>query len=165
MILNIIVDILILSKEVIIIPYIDKIKLGPGETSEDSIDVYLDLRLKGLTESKTKLELNDVDYPIGYFDEETIDVFKQGLTTVQNLHALLGHGVKPSDENYKASSNNFADKVIAAFNDNPYQIKSIIESFDEVMMDSSEVHMFDEEDRRIIQEQIEELNNNSAYKK
>lgn len=151
--------------EVITIVYVGSLRVGPGDTTQDAIDTYLDLRLKGLTNSDTTIDVNDASYPVGLFNEDTIDLFKLGLVTVSNLHTLLGHGVKAGSEEYKRHANFFVEKLIAELKDNPYKISEIIESFDEVMLTSSEIHMFDNEDRERIAEQLRNLKSTDSIKK
>lgn len=147
--------------------YVGIIKVGIGETIQDAIKLYMELSSQNHTNSETKIELNDINYPIGLFKEDSIDLFIAGVTTVNNLHILLDKGETKESERFKKTANYYAETLIERFKDDPYRIKEILTEFNNIMSKQTEkqIPMFDEEQRKTISEQLQQLTNNDNMKK
>ena len=49
--------------------YVEVLGLNPGQTVNDAIETFLNLQLQGLTDDNTIVDVNDREYPIGFFNE------------------------------------------------------------------------------------------------
>ncbi len=113
--------------------YVKTIKLEPGEFLSNSIDTFLKLSEAGMTRRDTCIDLNGVEYPIGLFGKDNIDLFKLGLTTMQNMQVILGQGASQERDVFKEQARTFADKIIEGFADDPYTAEAVLEKFDTIM--------------------------------
>lgn len=144
-------------------PYINVVKVEPGDTMDRCVDKYLILQEGGLTDEFTVIELNGNQYPVGYFNRDNIDMFNLGRVTLSNLHALLGHGATPNNEQYKQHGLYFAEQIIERFQDDPGKAEAILKAFDELFAATTRpepnkpgMPMFDEEAKAQIRVALEE---------
>lgn len=136
--------------------YVEVIGLLPGDTVTDAIDTYLDLKLKGLTADYTVVDVNGQGYPIGYFDEDNIELFKLGVTTLNNISFLVDKGSDELGEEYKTHTNYFIDQLFEKY-EKTYKIESILREFSEIAATSKHT-LLDEEQWNSVHQRIEELN-------
>ncbi len=132
--------------------YVESIGVLPGQSVEDAIDLYLDLNKQGLTTTWTVVKGNTSDFPIGYFDEDTIDLFKLGITTVNNIIFLVNRGHEPLDSECQVHTNYFIEQLLEKYKDLD-DIPSILRSFEEISKNSGNP-LFTEEQWDYIKEQI-----------
>lgn len=148
--------------------YVKIIEPEQGESLDESIKTYLDLNLRGLTKEGTILGSADRPYPIGYFNEETIGLFKSGLQTVNQLSSIMSPGGSRDHDAYKTCANQFAQTIFSEYKckdwDKSWRIRKILEGFDNITTQTIGIPMFDEEAKEIIRQQIDELDrqNNMA---
>ena len=142
-------------------PTIKSIGANPGDSLNDCIETYLTLQPTHVTSETTVINFNDIDYPVGYFDKDNIELFKLGFTTISNLHSLISHGYSVDSKEYKGQSSYFANEIINGFQDKPIAAEHILGAFDSAMIVSSRpapnkpgVPMFSEFDKKILEERL-----------
>ena len=132
--------------------FVGSINLNGGETFSDGIDTYLQMRSEGLTSKTTVLNLNDIEYPIGYFNRDNIDLFRLGMTTLQNLSHVLDKGGDSKSDSYKAHSDYFIDETFKVDFDDPYDYEDMLEAFSDIA-ETWKFNLFDEDQWKRIREQ------------
>lgn len=137
--------------------YVEVLGLNPGDTVNDAIDTYLNLKLQGLTYDYTVVDVNGTPYPIGFFDDNTIELFELGVTTINNINFIVGKGGQEFDDEYKKHTNYFIDQLFEKY-DQKYKIDSILDAFSEVA-EKSNHELLDQEQKDSIKARLEEENN------
>ena len=138
-------------------PFIKTIGLMPGETVTGAIDTYLNYKMQGLTTNDTTIEANDHQYPVGYFSDENIDVFKLGITTLINLGYVLDKGGSVDSDDYKKHSDYFINEAFEKFAPiSPYHTEDMLCAFADLAKEMK-VEMFDREQYHLIREKQQEL--------
>ncbi len=138
-------------------PFIKTIGLMPGETVTGAIDTYLNYKMQGLTTNDTAIEANDHQYPVGYFSDENIDVFKLGITTMINLGYVLDKGGNADSDDYKKHSDYFINEAFEKFAPiSPYYTEEMLCAFADLAKEMK-VEMFNHDQYRLIREKQQEL--------
>ena len=138
-------------------PFIKTIGLMPGETVTEATDTYLNYKMQGLTTNDTTIEANDHQYPVGYFSDENIDVFKLGITTLINLGYVLDKGGSVDSDDYKKHSDYFINEAFEKFAPiSPYHTEDMLCAFADLAKEMK-VEMFDREQYHLIREKQQEL--------
>lgn len=134
--------------------YVGSICLNGGETIDDAINEYFNLKTEGLTQSDTSIKINNVDYPIGYFDKDNIDVFKLGITTIKNIGFVVDKGGEVFGDEYKQHSDYFIDKAFEVEYNYPDDVMNMLERFSDAAY-SMKIELFDTEQKSKIKELTE----------
>ena len=138
-------------------PFIKTIGLMPGETVTEATDTYLNYKMQGLTGTDTTIEANDHQYPVGYFSDENIDIFKLGITTLINLGYVLDKGGSVDSDDYKKHSDYFINEAFEKFAPiSPYHTEDMLCAFADLAKEMK-VEMFDREQYHLIREKQQEL--------
>ena len=112
--------------------YVEVLGLNAGQSVSDAIDTYLYLHSQGLTVGWTSVDVNGQQYPIGYFDEETIELFKLAVITLNNISYLVDRGYEELGDEVKTHTNYFVDQLFEKYT-YPREIPSILRDFDEII--------------------------------
>ena len=125
--------------------FVEEIGLNVGCKVEDVIETYLNLNMQDLTQPFTVVNMNGIKYPIGYFNEENIELFKLGVITVNNISTLINRdGHKALDDECQRHTNYFIDQLFEKY-DNPYYIESILRGFSKISEARGESLLTDEQ--------------------
>lgn len=147
--------------------FVGSINLDGGETFNDGIEYYLQIQSEDLTRKQTVLNLNDIEYPIGYFNKDNIELFKLGMLTIKNMGYLIDRGLDIDSDQYKKHADYFIEEAFKAKFDNPYDCEEVLEAFSNVA-DDMKITLFDGEQWIKISEErdkkIEEVHNASITK-
>ncbi len=156
--------------------YIKTIALSSGDDLiVDGIKYYLDLLNQGKNGGKhlvwddTTIILNDVEFPIGYFDETNIELFIDGFITVSSMRSWI-YVNKAAVENGTADlsaiwelSEKYAEKLVDYFKDTPSYLEGIFKGFKKIF-EEDKVPMFSDQYNMLLKERIEDLRR-AAYEK
>ncbi len=134
--------------------YVEVLGLNPGQTVNDAIETFLNLQLQGLTDDNTIVDVNDREYPIGFFNDSTMDLFKLGVTTIDNISFLIGKGHEEFDEAYKQQTNYFVEQLLEKY-DKPGKIGLIIDSFSRIAEANGQT-LLDQDQKRVLEEKLKE---------
>ena len=134
--------------------YVEVLRLNPGQTVNDAIETYLNLQLQGLTNDYTVVDVNGREYPIGFFDDNTIDLFKLGVTTIDNISFLIGKGHEEFDEAYKQQTDYFVEQLLEKY-DKSEKIELIIDSFSRIAEANGQT-LLDQDQKRTLEEKLKE---------
>lgn len=147
--------------------YVGSIKLDGGETFSDGIEYYLQMKSEELTRKETVLNLNDIEYPIGYFNEDNMDLFKLGMLTIKNMGYIIDRDLGIDSDQYKAHADYFIEETFKTKFDNPYDYEEVLEAFSNVA-DEMKITLFNGEQWIKISEErdkkMEEVHNASITK-
>lgn len=156
--------------------YIKTIALDAGEDLiKSGVKYYLTLLAQGkngdhhLVDKDTTISKNDVEYPIGYFDETNIDLFIEGFHTISGIKSWFfanTEKIKNGTADYKEVwklSEKYAEKLIDFFKDSPSYLDDIIKGFESTIK-SDNIPMFSDQYRMLLEDRIAELKK-AAYDK
>lgn len=156
--------------------YTKTIALDAGEDLiKSGVKYYLTLLAQGkngghhLVDKDTTISKNDVEYPIGYFDETNIDLFIEGFHTISGIKSWFfanTEKVKNGTADYKEVwklSEKYAEKLIDFFKDSPSYLDDIIKGFESTIK-SDNIPMFSDQYRMLLEDRIAELKK-AAYDK
>ncbi|MBQ6497300.1 MAG: hypothetical protein IJI58_01130 [Bacilli bacterium] len=112
--------------------YVEVLGLNAGQRVTDAIDDYLNLHMQGLTWTYTTVDANGRAYPIGYFDDKNIELFRLGVTTVDNISFLVNRGFEELGDEIKIHTNHFIDQLFENY-DEKERIPSILKAFSKIV--------------------------------
>ncbi len=134
--------------------YVEVLGLNAGQRVTDAIDDYLNLHMQGLTWTFTTVDANGRAYPIGYFDDKTIELFRLGVNTVDNISFLVDRGFEELGDEVKVHTNRFIDQLFENY-DEKRSIPSILRAFSKIVEAGG--HKFlDQEQWDSVQERVEQ---------
>ena len=134
--------------------YVEVLGLNAGQRVTDAIDDYLNLHMQGLTWTYTTVDANGRAYPIGYFDDKNIELFRLGVTTVDNISFLVNRGFEELGDEIKIHTNHFIDQLFENY-DEKERIPSILKAFSKIVEDGG--HKFlDQEQWDSVQERADQ---------
>ena len=122
-----------------------------------------------MVDKDTTISKNDVEYPIGYFDETNIDLFIEGFHTISGIKSWFfanTEKIKNGTADYKEVwklSEKYAEKLIDFFKDSPSFLDHIIKGFESTIK-SDNIPMFSDQYRMLLEDRIAELKK-AAYDK
>ena len=122
-----------------------------------------------MVDKDTTISKNDVEYPIGYFDETNIDLFIEGFHTISGIKSWFfanTEKIKNGTADYKEVwklSEKYAEKLIDFFKDSPSFLDDIIKGFESTIK-SDNIPMFSDQYRMLLEDRIAELKK-AAYDK
>lgn len=134
--------------------YIESLRANPGDSYAQCIQGYLELKKQNLTNSYTVFDFNYTKYPIGYFDEDNIDLLKVGRDTLYDLEGIVANGGLTFSEEYQECSNKFIDALFDRI-EYPYVIKGIVKGFSEAAQKRS-VPLLSADQNKAFQERLVE---------
>ena len=116
-----------------------------GDKATSVVDTYLYLNAQDLTDDSTTIDINGHMYPVGYFDESNIELFKLGVTTLDNIRWVYNDYKYANMDKYeefrKTHTDYFINELMDKY-DNSSKISSIVEDFNKLTESSVGVPMF-----------------------
>ena len=137
--------------------YVERICLAGGETVSDGIKFYLDLKDKQVTNYNTVLILNDLELPIGYYNEDNMDSFRNCMLCIWGASDVVHHGGRKFDDNYLKQSNLLINNVFNTFED-VYVINEVLKDYEKIAK-KLELDLFSYDQVKDIRERLHEKTN------
>lgn len=134
--------------------FIGSLRANPGDSFSNCMQDYLELKKQNLTNSYTVFEFNYIKYPIGFFDEDNIDLLKVGRDTLYDLEAIVTNGGSTFGEEYQECSDKFINALFDRI-EHPYVIKNIVKGFSEAAQKRS-TPLLSADQNEVFQERLAE---------
>ena len=123
---------------------------------DNGINLYLETLKTNpkLVGENTTLLFNGHEYPIGAFKDDTIDLFKEGMSTISDMYNY--HHYNDMNGMYQHSSA-YANKLLERFKDDPWKLDIIIPGFSNAFEEIENVPMFSDSEAMNLDDRISAL--------